>query len=94
MEQSKRKKFEDADETNATIIKITDVNDDCLEIIFKNLEVGDLLNVANSCKRFKQPVDWVFKSKYRDILGVCLGGWCPKRMVEVIIFSCTNCPPN
>lgn len=47
------------------ITKITDLDYDCLEHIFKNLGLSDLLNVADSSKYFKQAVDLVFKNKYQ-----------------------------
>lgn len=44
--------------------KITNVNTDCLEIVFKHLGLSDLLNVADSCKHFKEAADIVFTAKY------------------------------
>ncbi|XP_031633574.1 uncharacterized protein LOC116347200 [Contarinia nasturtii] len=53
--------------TNVTTTKITEVNDDCLEHIFNKLELVDLLNVADTCKHFRQSVDWVFERKYKSM---------------------------
>lgn len=46
--------------------KITDINDDCLEHIFKMLNPGDLLNVKDSSKRFSQATDFKYSSTYGD----------------------------
>lgn len=46
--------------------KITDLNDDCLDQIFKKLQLKDLLNVSDSNKRFKKPVGYAFASNYGD----------------------------
>lgn len=48
---------------NMNNTKITDLDNDCLEYIFKNLNINDLLSVADSAKHFKQAVELVFKSK-------------------------------
>lgn len=45
-------------------MKITDLNIDFLEKIFKHLNLGDLLNVADSNKQLKKAADGVFSSKY------------------------------
>lgn len=45
--------------------KICDLDDDCLEYIFKDLGLGDLLNVVHSSKCFKRAADLVFKNKYQ-----------------------------
>lgn len=45
-------------------IKITDLNLNALEKIFDCLSLNDLLNIADTSKKFKQPADWVFRSKY------------------------------
>ncbi|XP_055306340.1 uncharacterized protein LOC129570671 [Sitodiplosis mosellana] len=45
--------------------KLTDVNADCLEHIFKRLSLTDLLNVANSNKQLKPAADLAFKSQFR-----------------------------
>ncbi|XP_055306317.1 uncharacterized protein LOC129570651 [Sitodiplosis mosellana] len=44
--------------------KLTDVNADCLEHIFKHLSLIDLLNVADSNKQLKPAADLVFASQY------------------------------
>ncbi|XP_055320385.1 uncharacterized protein LOC129577423 [Sitodiplosis mosellana] len=48
----------------ANQMKITDVPDDCLEHIFKKLELMDLLNVAHSSKSFKGALDLAYTSTY------------------------------
>ncbi|XP_055326238.1 uncharacterized protein LOC129580071 [Sitodiplosis mosellana] len=49
---------------NLCTTKLTDVNVDCLEHIFKNLRLIDLLNVADSNKQLKPAADLVFASRY------------------------------
>lgn len=43
---------------------ITDLDNDCLEHIFKKLDLQDLMNVADSSKHSKQAADQAFVSKY------------------------------
>lgn len=50
-------------------IKITDLNDDCIEHIYEYLDLRDLLNVALSNTRLQCIADVVFERKY-DELGV------------------------
>lgn len=45
-------------------IEITDVNTDCLEKIFKFLELGDLLNVRDTCKHFQAAADFAFGQRF------------------------------
>lgn len=45
-------------------IKITDLNIDCLEEIFKYLDLSNLLNVANSNKWLKIAASFVFRRNY------------------------------
>lgn len=45
---------------------ITNLNSDCMEIIFEHLELNDLLNVADSSKHFYSAVCQVYKRKYRN----------------------------
>lgn len=45
-------------------VKITDFPIDLLVIIFENLELNDLLNVADSNKQLKQAADFIFDRKY------------------------------
>lgn len=45
--------------------KITDVNTDCLELIFNHLEFCDLLNVANANKQFTSAAGYAFSKNYR-----------------------------
>ncbi|XP_055305963.1 uncharacterized protein LOC129570400 [Sitodiplosis mosellana] len=49
---------------NLCTTKLTDVNVDCLEPIFKNLSLIDLLNVSDSNKQLKPAADLVFASRY------------------------------
>ena len=44
--------------------KLTEVNADCLEQIFKRLRLVDLVNVAESNKELKPGADLVFRSRY------------------------------
>lgn len=43
--------------------EFTDINTDCLEKIFNCLELGDLLNCADTCKHFKEAADIVVSRK-------------------------------
>lgn len=63
---TKRRKTEVITEPNETPdqMKITGMNDDCLEHIFKQLKLIDLLNVADSRKSLKDGIDQAFRSKY------------------------------
>ncbi|XP_055306339.1 uncharacterized protein LOC129570670 [Sitodiplosis mosellana] len=45
-------------------MKLTDVNVDCLENIFKRMRFTDLLSVAESNKQLKPGADLAFKSRY------------------------------
>lgn len=47
-----------------TSTKITDLNQNVLEKIFGYLNLGDLLSITDTSKRFKKPTDWIFRSKY------------------------------
>lgn len=44
--------------------KITDLNSDCMEYIFENLNFYDLLSVADSSKQFYGAVCQVFRRNY------------------------------
>lgn len=48
-------------------LQITDLNDDCLEHICKSLNLLDLLNVADTSKRFFSVVRSIFKGKHAKI---------------------------
>ncbi|XP_055304947.1 uncharacterized protein LOC129569808 [Sitodiplosis mosellana] len=94
-EQNKRKKLGTPDEADG-VTKITDVNDDCLELIFGHLMLQDLVNVADTCKRFQPSAKAVFASK-------CRGKWLmlhpsvhrlePFESLEnfVKVFGMSNC---
>lgn len=45
--------------------KLTDVNIDCLEEIFKYLKLNDLLNVSDTCKRLRKASSFIFKNSYQ-----------------------------
>lgn len=60
---NKREKSEPHDESNATV-NITDINKDCLEPIFKQLDLSDLLNVADSNQFLMSAARLAFVSKY------------------------------
>ncbi|XP_055301006.1 uncharacterized protein LOC129567764 [Sitodiplosis mosellana] len=51
--------------TEAT--KITELNTDCLEIIFEHLDFNDLIHVADSSKQFYGAVCQVYKRKYLNM---------------------------
>lgn len=69
-------KFQHSDEANESTIqklstdesteqlKITDIGVDCLEQIFRHLDLKDLLNVADSNKVLKSAADTVYTLKY------------------------------
>lgn len=54
----------DLQQAISTATRITDMNIDCLECIFNYLDVKDLLNVTDSCKRLKQVTDLVYSLRY------------------------------
>ncbi|XP_055304938.1 uncharacterized protein LOC129569798 [Sitodiplosis mosellana] len=94
-EQNMRKKLETSEEANA-VTKITDVNDDCFEVIFGHLMLQDLVNVADTCKRFQTSSKAAFATKCRGkvmMLDPSLNRLPPiesfKNAVEV--FGMSNC---
>lgn len=44
--------------------KFTNLNTDCMELVFNHLELNDLLSVADSSKVFHAPICQVFKKKF------------------------------
>lgn len=46
------------------VLEIDDLNDDCLQCIFACLHMDDLVNVADTSKRFNQLTKLVFKCRY------------------------------
>lgn len=54
-------------------MKITELNPDCLEHIFKYLHLKDLLNIADARKSLQDPVNQAFISKYhgKTIVSIC-----------------------
>lgn len=63
---AKRKNDNGAAEPNESPdqLKIIDLNNDCLEHIFKYLSLVELLNVADARKSLKDGIDQAFTSKY------------------------------
>lgn len=53
-------------EEPVALIKLTDINIDCLETIFKYLQFDDLLNIAHTNKALKAAADLAFASKFRN----------------------------
>lgn len=51
-------------EFDAKTRKIIDLNQNVLEKVFEYLNLSDLLNIVDTSKQFKQPADWIFRSKY------------------------------
>lgn len=49
---------------------ITNINSDCMELIFEYLEFNDLVNVADSSKQFYNAVCEVYKRKYQNMIPV------------------------
>lgn len=47
--------------------KITNLNSDCLELIFERLELNDLLNIADSSKYFYGAVCQLYRRKYMNM---------------------------
>lgn len=54
----------EAEEELDTQLKMTDLNQNVLEKIFAYLNLGDLLSIADTIKRFQKPVEWIFRCKY------------------------------
>lgn len=52
------------DDSDSNQMKLTDVNDDCLEEIFRNLSVQDLLAIADTHARFKSAAEHAFFRKF------------------------------
>lgn len=78
---SKLQKIETAEELPST--KLTDVNNDCLEAVFKHLCINDLLNIAHTSKQLKPAADLAFTSKFGNkTFGLSKGTWTPTAYVE------------
>lgn len=61
--------------------KITDLNNDCLEVLFEYLHFDDLLNIVEASNQFYSPVCLVYKRKYAEkdlVFDRCYTS-CPKR---------------
>lgn len=54
-------------ESTLEMKKITDLCDDCLDVIFKHLDLVDMLNAVDSSKHFQNSLCRVYTSKYRNI---------------------------
>lgn len=68
MFEKKSKSLQNADASSIfETTKITDLNTDCMEIIFEHLEFNDLPNVADSSKQFYTAVCGVYKRKYENM---------------------------
>lgn len=59
---------------SSCVQNITNINADCMEQIFQRLELNDLLNVADSSKRFYNAVCQVYKRKYLN-MNPMLDNW-------------------
>lgn len=57
-------------ESKSETKNIINLNTDCMEIIFKHLELDDLINVADSSKRFYSTACEVYKLKFTNIRPV------------------------
>lgn len=57
--------FQDINNSNATTIRLTDVNDDCLERIFLYLSLEDLLNIADTNKELKPAAEITFVRHFK-----------------------------
>lgn len=71
---------------------ITDVNNDCLEHIFKKLDLVGLLNVADTSTLFKQAADQAFVIKY-GTLKVVIDCRSPGNRISVNYGAIRTCGP-
>lgn len=87
----KRRRIQRKTEAEDGALKITDLNDDCLEYIFNYLGVIDVINIGLSNTRFQYPAGIVFKQKVGDTcvtiwlnseLAGSIGGKKDKRLNE------------
>lgn len=65
--QRKKPKFETDTKWLPHQTKLTDIFDDCFEIISMNLSFNDLLNIADTKKQLRQGVDMTFLQRRRSI---------------------------
>lgn len=65
---------------NSEPLKLTTINDDCKEAIFKFLNLIDLLNIAETNKQLNTAVCAVFKRKYGN-KGIVLIRYRDRRYV-------------
>lgn len=63
--KSKIDLFENAESIIETTT-ITNLNTDCMEIIFEHLELNELINIADSNKRFYSAACQVYRRKFRN----------------------------
>lgn len=82
---SKRQKIDAVAESIATT-KLTDVNTDCLERIFRHLNIDDLLSIVHTNKLFKNAADLVFNSKFRGVTFHCSDYRCSIKRGEKHMF--------
>lgn len=80
--QNKKEKQENPSRPLFTT-KITDINDDCLEQIFRHLPFRDFLNVADTTKRFKNAVELVYANKYGRV-RTSLSEINPNKYIQMI----------
>lgn len=62
-DQNKSKKLKVPEDADA-MSNLNDVDDDCLIDIFKHLILQDLINIADTCKRFQTMAQWAFVERY------------------------------
>lgn len=61
--QPKRVRIEDNEDSKEPT-KMADINTDCLEKIFMELELDDLLNISDTCQQFKATANFVFNVRF------------------------------
>lgn len=57
---------EDVSDTNIKELKLTDLNEYCLEVIFEHLNATELTNVAEAKKHFVSTAKLIYKRKYSE----------------------------
>ncbi|XP_031633903.1 uncharacterized protein LOC116347459 [Contarinia nasturtii] len=62
--ESKRSRTDDHKGPAKNTMKLTDVIDDCLEHVFMDLSLEDLLNIADTNKELKPAADMAFRRKF------------------------------
>lgn len=64
--EEKQLDFEENEKSISEAKKITNLNTDCMGIIFEHLELEDLLNLADSSKQFYSAACLVYKRQYAN----------------------------